>query len=348
VIGRHRDIELTGPIGGPSPSFCRGAAGGREDGGPIVIGLVNNMPDPALKSTERQFFELLSAAAGGRAIRLRCFSLPGVPRGAAGQLYVRERHRDIRELWEERVDGLIVTGSEPRTPDLTDEPYWRALAELVDWAEENAASTIWSCLATHAAVLHRDGIARRPLGKKLVGVFDCARASDHPIMRGAAPRWQVPHSRHNEVPEDRLIERGYQVLSRSAEAGVDMFAAQRASLFLFFQGHLEYDRGALHREYRRDVGRFLAGERDDYPDPPRGYFDVGERAALSLFRQRALRRRSPELLVDFPAPATRPGPSAWHGTAAQVYANWLSYLESRRLEKRGRSGLLAVAESSDA
>lgn len=33
-------------------------------GADLTIGLINNMPDPALKATERQFMKLLQAAAG--------------------------------------------------------------------------------------------------------------------------------------------------------------------------------------------------------------------------------------------------------------------------------------------
>jgi len=42
----------------------------------IEIALVNNMPDAALDATERQFRALLSAAAGGRDVRLTVYSRP--------------------------------------------------------------------------------------------------------------------------------------------------------------------------------------------------------------------------------------------------------------------------------
>jgi hypothetical protein len=32
------------------------------------------------------------------------------------------RYRDVAELWDSRLDGLVVTGTEPRTADLRDEP----------------------------------------------------------------------------------------------------------------------------------------------------------------------------------------------------------------------------------
>ena len=63
------------------------------------------------------------------------------------------RYRDIAELWDTPLDGLIVTATEPPAPRLQDEPYWPALTQLVDWARENTASTVWSCLAAHAALL---------------------------------------------------------------------------------------------------------------------------------------------------------------------------------------------------
>ena len=89
----------------------------------------------------------------------------------------------------------------------------------------------------------------------------------------------------------RSVANGYQVLTRSPAAGVDTFVRQDASsLFLFFQGHPEYDAGALLSEFRRDVGRFLKGERDRYPAMPQHYFDAATEAALAAFRQRAAAR----------------------------------------------------------
>ena len=53
---------------------------GPPEAGGIVVGLINNMPDSALISTERQVFRLLNAAAGKIPVRLRLFTLPKVPR----------------------------------------------------------------------------------------------------------------------------------------------------------------------------------------------------------------------------------------------------------------------------
>jgi homoserine O-succinyltransferase/O-acetyltransferase len=55
------------------PTDARVLAPGDEG---LEIGLVNNMPDAALRSTERQFRTILTEAAGGAPFRLTLFFLP--------------------------------------------------------------------------------------------------------------------------------------------------------------------------------------------------------------------------------------------------------------------------------
>lgn len=306
------------------------------DAASIVIGLVNNMPSAALRSTERQFYELISAgsdsfgSSDGVKIYLRRFLLPQAQRGTADSLLIGQCYEDISHLWTSRLDGLVVTGTEPRAERLMDEPYWQTLAKLIDWAEENTLSTIWSCLAAHAAVFHLDGVNRRALGGKLSGVFDSSKVQDHTIMFGAPSSWRVPHSRYNELPEDALVSSGYSILSRSPKAGVDIFVKQTKSLFIYLQGHPEYDPGALLREYRRDSARFLAGERENYPEIPCGYLDDKTTAVLEAYRKKALSERGRDLVSSFPSVTKEKLPYDWRGLATQLYTNWLSYLVEQK------------------
>jgi homoserine O-succinyltransferase len=304
-------------------------------GNDLTIGLVNNMPDAACEATERQFLDLIAAVTPDMAVRLKLFSIPEIPRADSMRELLAPRYHDVAALWDTRLDGLIVTGTEPRAAKLTDEPYWPTMTRLVDWARENTASTIWSCLAAHVAVLHADGIERRPLKKKLFGVFDCDAVAAHPLMTGVT-RPRVPHSRYNDLPAAALTASGYGLLGRSEAAGVDAFAREErgGSLFVFFQGHPEYDANSLAREYRRDVGRYLRGEREHYPAVPQGYLNDGARTLANAFRVRAIDDRRAELIADFPMAAIESGlDNTWRRSAIGVYRNWIDDLQLRKTHR---------------
>ena len=56
----------------------------------VTIGLINNMPDPALEATERQFIDLIRAAASKTIVRLLLLSIPEIPLLGTGKTdYVR-------------------------------------------------------------------------------------------------------------------------------------------------------------------------------------------------------------------------------------------------------------------
>jgi homoserine O-succinyltransferase len=297
----------------------------------LTIGLVNNMPDTALEATERQFVSLLNAASAGISIRLMRYALPDIPRGEAAACHIEKFYSSVEDLWDTHLDGLIVTGREPLTPNLKDEPYWRSFTKLLEWAQENTRSTVWSCLAAHAAVLHTDGIGRVRNSEKQSGIFECTRVSEHRLTAGAPSSFRLPHSRWNGLPEESLMDRGYSVLTRTAEAGVDTFVKQQKSLFVYFQGHPEYESDTLLREYRRDAGRYLKGETDAYPSMPRNYFDEETSAALTALQEKAMLSRNEELQGELSSVlCLRSIENTWQSTAAGIYKNWLEYIRSKK------------------
>jgi homoserine O-succinyltransferase len=279
----------------------------------LTIGLVNNMPLAAIQSTERHFRDILTIAAEGIPITIRWFRLTGA-RPA--------NYEPLEALWESDIDGLIVTGVEPKAELLPDEPFWQPLTRTIEWAAQHTASTIWSCLAAHAAVLHLDGVQRRPSLEKIFGVFNSIKTTDHELVANTQPTWSVPHSRWNDLPESELRQHGYTILAKSDDAGVDTFVKQCGrSLFIFIQSHPEYDIGALMREYRRDVARFHSGQQAHYPNTPRNYFDTHTAAALEALRTNpSAQNAGLELLEGAELPI------AWTPLAVQLYRNWLQHL----------------------
>jgi homoserine O-succinyltransferase len=308
----------------------------------VKVALINNMPDAALEDTESQFFELLDSASGDVPVQLRLYSLPDVPRSDRARERLNNLYSSTRDLVNHRYDGVIITGTEPRQPDLRNEPYWPSLVEVFDWAAQNTVSTVLSCLAAHAGVLHSDGIGRHPLPEKRFGVFNDRKVCDHALTSQTAQLMPFPHSRWNEVRGDELVACGYVVLTNSAESGVNLFVKKRMnSLVVHFQGHPEYTARTLMKEYRRDVKRFLRGERETYPSMPEGYFDATASKLLNEFRENAVSRPEEELLAGFPERVIADTlESSWHSAATRVYQNWLQYVACGRAD---RSACTAVA-----
>jgi homoserine O-succinyltransferase/O-acetyltransferase len=297
----------------------------------VTIGLINNMPDGALEATERQFISLLESASEDMQIKLSFHTLSNIPRNELGALHVKNFYSNVENLSDKKLDGLIVTGREPLTPNLKDEPYWQDFVKILEWAKDNTYSTVWSCLAAHAALLHMDGIIRIKSKHKHCGVFECVKRSDHPLMKDSPASFRLPHSRWNGVSEDALISHGYKVLTQSPHIGADTFVKEDKSLFVFFQGHPEYESNTLLLEYRRDIGRYLRGETNTYPLMPQGYFDDSTVIALAAL-QAEVKSQSRE---DFLAKSsTILGNSNlednWHSTAACIYRNWLGYVYDQK------------------
>jgi homoserine O-succinyltransferase len=327
-------------------SSSRSAAHSRDG---IVIGLLNNMPDPALEATELQFSALLTAAAGSRPVRLRFSSLPELPRGPAAQARIDSDYWPLDELLAQRPDALIVTGTEPRTLALEEEPYWQRLVRLIEWAEAHTATTVWSCLAAHAVAQALHGVRRQRLAEKRFGVFEHRIQGQHLLLEGLRAPLLTPHSRWNELPVQALAAAGFSVLSSSAATGADLFVYARRSLFVCFQGHPEYEPATLLKEYRRDVGRYLRGEHPGWPNLPHGYFSPEALQLIDGFRQRAEPARDPKLLADFPLGALIAGLApGWQPGAVAIYRNWLKYVAvaTDRTRKPAVAGISFQAENS--
>jgi homoserine O-succinyltransferase len=285
------------------------------------------MPDAALARTEQQFGSVLKAAMPEHAVQIAFFYVPSVPRCELGKSHLANRsYRDIAELPSEDLDGLIVTGTEPKQSNLRAEPYWSALAGLFDWIAQDGPSTIFSCLAAHAAVLHFDGIARQRLPHKRFGLFDHRVTGRHALIANMPSTARIAHSRWNEVSRDALVSRGYEILTESPEAGIDLFVKQAHNALLFFQGHPEYDPGTLFREYRRDVQRYLAGQQSTYPSLPENYFSKAETDLLFQFSARAVDERSESLMQEFPLATCNARWNEQPSPAAILYRAWLSQI----------------------
>jgi homoserine O-succinyltransferase len=312
----------------------------------VRVAFINNMPDAALEDTEMQFFDLLEAASGDVLVSVSLYSLSGVPRGERGQQRLSNFYSSTNELFGDRFHGMVMTGTEPKQANLRNEPYWSALASVIDWAENNTVSTILSCLAAHAGVLYSDGINRHPLSDKQFGVFAFNKSTSHQLTSGTEELIRFPHSRWNEVRADDLAACGYTVLTQSADSGVDSFTKKKKrSLFVHFQGHPEYHAQTLLKEYRRDIKRFVRAERETYPTMPTDYFDAVPTRLVTEFRDLVLSDRREELMEGFPEAVLAGGlQNTWRSSATAIYRNWLHYVVSNKSDMPEFSAVAALRE----
>lgn len=292
----------------------------------LHVGFLNMMPDAALEATERQFISLVGGCNRIAQFFVYPFSLPGLPRGNASLEYIERYYSTFEDLQKAGLDALIITGANVSNPALETEPFWNPLMEVIGWAQENVASTLCSCLATHAVLKHFHGIERQPLPEKRWGVYSHRVAAPrHPLLREINTRFDVPHSRFNDISREQFESAGLDILIESEEGGVHMAVSPDGFRTIYFQGHPEYDTHSLLKEYKREVLRFLNGELQNAPPFPDHYFPEH---AVQVARQFVQEARN-ALWEDRPLPdylEERIEPdldNTWGDTAKAIVANWL-------------------------
>ena len=292
----------------------------------LHIGFLNMMPDAALVATERQFIRLVGGCNRIAQFFVYPFSLPGLERGKETLDYIERYYSSFDELKELGLDALIITGANVANPSLEDEPFWDPLVEVVSWAHENVASVLCSCLATHAMLKYFHGIERQPMRAKRWGVFShrvCAPR--HPLLREINTRFDVPHSRHNDISRVALEQAGLTVLAESEVGGVHMAVSRDQFRMIYFQGHPEYDINSLLKEYKREILRFVNGELDEPPPVPENYLPGGSALVVEKFIVQAMKAISrgkpvPDILENELGPVLD---NTWGDTAKAIVNNWL-------------------------
>ena len=284
------------------PSFARL----REDGEMVLecdqaihqdirelhIGLLNMMPDSALEATERQFFRLVGESNQIAQFYVHPFSIKELVRDAAGQAHVDQYYKTFEQIKSEGLDALIITGANVTSPELSEQPFWKPLIEVIDWAFANVTSTLCSCLATHAVLQFRYQQKRTPLPAKRWGVYSHKVVDQHhPLVAGVNTRFNIPHSRFNDISRQQFEQARLGILAESEEAGVHLAVSEDGFRIVFFQGHPEYDAISLLKEYKREVGRYIRREISEYPPLPANYLTPQSTAILVSSSQRSAPRR---------------------------------------------------------
>ncbi|MGI9204828.1 MAG: homoserine O-succinyltransferase MetA [Woeseiaceae bacterium] len=289
----------------------------------LHIGFLNMMPDAALAATEQQFIRLVGSCNQIAQFYVYPFSLSELNRSAATQAHIDEYYFEFDDLAAQGLDALIITGANVINPALNEEAFWGPLVDVAQWAQNNVASVLCSCLATHALVKKFHDIDRNHLPAKQWGVYS-HRISEptHPLMRDINTRFDAPHSRFNDVSRTQLQDAGIRVLVESDEVGVHLAVSPDQFRTVYFQGHPEYDAVSLLKEYKREVFRYLDGSLDSPPPFPENYFSPEAEEIAARFLRLASDAEGE--IPAFPEETLKPlVDNTWGDTGKAIVNNWL-------------------------
>jgi homoserine O-succinyltransferase len=151
----------------------------------------------------------------------------------------------------------------------------------------------------------------------------------HPLLREVNTRFDVPHSRHNDISRKQLKDAGLTVLIDSVEGGVHMAVSPDQFRLIYFQGHPEYDSNSLLKEFKRELCRYLDGETNTVPPFPEHYFSNGATAVATRMVDRFVSAKAEGLRStdmdtrSFEAEFEARIDNTWGDSAKAVINNWL-------------------------
>ena len=227
-----------------------------QDIRPIEIAILNLMPTK--KETETQFMRLLSNSP--LQVNITFIHTESYRSRNTEAEYLGRFYQSFESVRNRHFDGMIVTGAPVEDLEFSEVAYWDELVRMFDWTKTNVTSTIFICWGAMAALYHFYGIRKRPLARKLFGVFAHRKEffeTPDPLMRGISDEFHMCHSRHSTVREsDVRKDARLKVLATSVRAGVSIVSNLDHSQ-VFVLGHMEYDRDTLKKEYERDLAKGL-------------------------------------------------------------------------------------------
>ena len=178
-------------------------------------------------------------------------------------------YKTFEDVKHKTFDGLIITGAPVENMPFEEVEYWDELCEIMEWSKTHVHSTFHICWGAQAGLYYHFGIDKKPLPKKMFGVFKHKADYKKSILfRGFDDEFMVPHSRHTTVDiEDIRKVPEIKILASSEEAGVYAMATAEGKQ-IFITGHSEYDANTLANEYFRDLneGKPIEIPKNYFPD----------------------------------------------------------------------------------
>jgi homoserine O-succinyltransferase len=153
-------------------------------------------------------------------------------------------------------------------------------------------------------------------------------APGHPLLLGTNTRFDVPHSRWNEVTSAQLTDVGVRVLVESLEGDFHLGTSADGIRTIYLQGHPEYHAVSLLKEYRRELERFADGELAALPPTPANYLTPEAARLVQAHVEQVLRSRETGTVAPvFPEADIVPHlDTTWTDTGRALFNNWLGLI----------------------
>ncbi|BDZ82243.1 homoserine O-succinyltransferase [Claveliimonas bilis] len=226
-----------------------------QDIRPIRIGLLNLMP--LKEDTELQILRSLSNTP--LQVDVVFVNVSSHVSKNTSTSHLNKFYLPFTDIKDQKFDGFIITGAPVEQIPFEEVDYWEELTEIMEWTKTHVTSTLHLCWGAQAALYYHYGINKEPLKEKLFGVFwHKVLNRKIPLVRGFDDVFLAPHSRHTDVPVEKLrADDRITILAESEKAGVFLSMAEEGRQ-IFVMGHPEYDRITLDGEYKRDLSKGLS------------------------------------------------------------------------------------------
>jgi len=236
-----------------------------QDIRPLKIAILNLMPTKI--ATETQLARLLGNSP--LQVELELVQMSTHESRNTPQEHMLAFYKTFDQIKNQKFDGMIITGAPVEHLEFEDVDYWKELCEIMEWTKTNVTSTFHICWAAQAALYYHYGIAKKPLEKKLFGVFPHYKEyAASMLMRGFDDVFMVPQSRHTTIDRaDVLQVPQLKILASSKEGGI-YAVTTKLGRQIFITGHSEYDGDTLKLEYLRDkaAGKPIEVPKNYFPD----------------------------------------------------------------------------------
>ena len=266
-----------------------------QDIRPLEIGILNLMPTKV--TTETQLLRLLSNTS--LQVNIDLINAATHKSKNTSPDHLKAFYKSFEDIKNKYYDGFIITGAPVEKLNYSDVNYWDELCDFFEWTKTHVYSTLHICWGAQAALYYHFHIHNKIEEKKIFGIFKHqALVKNHPLLSGFDDEFNIPHSRYTSISRDDIENcPDLDLIAYSDEAGVGIISDKIERRF-FINGHLEYSRNTLKKEYERDKALGLNTA------IPENYF----------------KDNNPNLQPIF----------SWKSTASLLFYNWLNFCVYQR------------------